>query len=63
MDLSDIFYFSCSGEGKGVRGARKGVRGGRIFIEKFQQGGVCQERGVGGAEGPRGCLRGIGGEG
>ena len=38
MDVSDIFYFFCSGEGKGgVRGDREG--GGRICIENARRGG------------------------
>ena len=51
VDISDIFYFFCSGEGKGVRGARKGVRG-VGFLLKITGGGARRE-GEGGG-GPRG---------
>ena len=53
VDVSDIFYFFCSGEGKGVGGPQKGGGRGRFFIENF-----FPYRGGGGAEGPGGCLRG-----
>ena len=62
VDVSDIFYFFCSGEGKGVRGTRKGV-GGPVFCWKSQEGGLPGERRRGGVEGPGGCLRGFGGGG
>ena len=50
VDVSDIFYFFCSGEGKGLRGARKGVGGvglwsprreedGRVSAGNFEGGG------------------------
>ena len=39
VGVSDIFYFFCSGEGKGVRGARKGC-GGPVSTEKPRRGGV-----------------------
>ena len=54
-------YFFCSGEGKRARDARKGV-GGVGFLVKIPGGGFSQQRGGGGADGPGGCLRGIGGE-
>ena len=47
---SDIFYFFYSGEGKGVRGARKGV-GGVFLLLKIQEGGFSQKRGGGGGRG------------
>ena len=52
--------FFCSGEGKGVRGARKGV-GGVGFLLNVPAGGFSQESsgGGGGGEGPGGCLRGM----
>ena len=53
VDVSDIFIFFRSGEGK-ERGR---------FSLKIPGGGVPQERGGGGAEGPGRCLRGIGGGG
>ena len=60
MDVSDIFYFFCSGRGKGESEAPGGV-GDRFFffIENFHPrrgGGVLQ----GGAKGPGGCLLRIG---
>ena len=57
MDVSDIFYFFCSGEGKGESEAPGGRGGGRFFIENPKAGVVSQE----GGEGQRGCLRGMGG--
>ena len=55
-------FFSCSGEGKGVRGARKGV-GGVSFLLKIPGGGFSQERGAGGAEGRGGVCGEFGGGG
>ena len=56
VDVSDFFFFLLGGgRGRGVRGARKGWR--VVFNWKSQEGGVPQERGGGGAEGPGGCLR------
>ena len=57
-DVSDIFYFCCSGRGKGI--PRPPGRGGiRFFIENPRRaGGGLQE-----GEGPRGpgvCLRRMG---
>ena len=63
MDVLDIFNFFCSGEGKGVRGPRKGVGGVGFLLKMPGGGGVSQQRGGGGAEGPGGCLRGIWGGG
>ena len=57
-----FFVFFSAGEGKGVRGSRKGV-GGVRFLLKIPGEGVSQERGGGGAEGSGGCLRGIWGGG
>ena len=59
MGVSDIFYFFCSGSGKGgVRGVGGGGGGGRFFIENPRRGGggVPHE-----GEGPRG-LEGVCGE-
>ena len=62
VDVSDIFYFFCSGEGKGAgRGGE-----GRFFIENPRRGGGLPggwRRGGGGGEVPGGCLRGMGGGG
>ena len=57
MDVSDIFKFFCSGEGTGLRGARKRVRevGFLLKIPGF----FCQDRGGGGLRGRGGCLGGI----
>ena len=54
MDVSDFFFFFCSGRGKGESEAPGGV-GDRFFIENPRRGGR-----PGGAEGPEGCLRRIG---
>ena len=53
MDVSDIFYFFCSGRGNGSPRRQEG--GGWIgFLLKIWGGGVP---GGGGAEGPGGCLQ------
>ena len=57
MDVSDIFYFFCSGRGKGESEAPEGGGGGRFLIESPRRGGVSRR---GGAERPGGCLRRIG---
>ena len=49
VDVSDIFYFFCSGRGKGESEAG----GDSIFIENPRRGGGFLEEG----EVPRGCLR------
>ena len=56
MDVSDIFYFFCSGRGKGESEA-PGGEGGRFFLENPRTVG---SRGREGAEGPGGCLWRIG---
>ena len=61
VDVSDIFYFFCSGEGKGVRGHRNGV-GGIGFLLKMPGAGVSQERG-GGPKGREGVCGEFGGGG
>ena len=43
MDVSDVFYFFCSREGKGESGATRRA-GGRFFIENPRRGGVSEER-------------------
>ena len=48
VDVSDIFYFFCSGRGKGGSRRRRAVAD-RFFIEKPRRGG-----GSPGQEGPRG---------
>ena len=48
MDVSDIFYFFCSGEGKGESGATWGGVG---FLLKIPRGGGVSQEGVGGGEG------------
>ena len=53
MDVSNIFNFFCSGEGKGESGAT--ARGGSVFLLEIRGGGVSQ--GGGGREGPGWCLR------
>ena len=57
VDVSDIFFFFCSGEGKGESEGWEGR--GTIVHGKCQEGGVSPA-GAGGGEGPGGCLRGIG---
>ena len=48
MDVSDIFYFFCSGEGKGSPRCQE--RGGvGFFFLKSQEGGFSQDREGGGA--------------
>ena len=62
VDVSDIFYFFCSGEG-GRSPTRREGGGGAIFEWKIPgEGGLPGGWGRGG-EGPGGCLRGIGGGG
>ena len=61
MDVSDIFYFFCSGEGKGEPPRRR-EGGGRSFIENPRRGGGVPGWG-GGTEGPGGCLQGTRGMG
>ena len=54
VDVSDIFYFFCSGEpGETER------EGGRFFLLKISGGGGSPRRGWEGARGPGGCLQGI----
>ena len=56
VDVSDIFYFFCSGRGKGESEEK-----GSVFNGKFQEGCVPGGGGAGrGREGPGGCLRRIG---
>ena len=59
MDVSDIFYFFCSGKGKGSPSARREGRG-RFFIEHPRRGGLPGEGA--GAEGLEGVWRDFGGE-
>ena len=60
VDVSDIFYFFCSGEGRGTGATERG--GGSVFfIENPRRGGESPKWG-GGREG-RECLRGIWGSG
>ena len=58
VEVSDTFYFFCSGKGKGESEAPGGGRS-VFFIQKCQEGGGVSEEGRG-VEGPGGCLRGIG---
>ena len=52
MDVSDIFNFFCSGEGKGVQGTRKRGGGVRLSMENPRKGAARRERvGGGGGEG------------
>ena len=39
VDVSDIFYFFRSGEGRGVRGAGRGQVGFFFLMQKSQEGG------------------------
>ena len=60
VDVSDIFYFFCSGgEGKGVRGAVR-VGGVGILLKMPGGGGGGLPKNGEGDKGPGGCLRGIG---
>ena len=61
-DVSDIFYFFCSGTGKGE--SEGAGRGGRFFIENPTRGGVSRRgRGVGRVSAANwGFLGGGGGE-
>ena len=61
MDVSDIFHFFCSGEGKGESKAPGGV-GRRFFFIEISGGGAFPGEGVGGGV-PGGCLQGIWGGG
>ena len=65
VDVSDLFYFFCSGVGKGKSEA-PGRGGGSfiLFLLKSQEGAGGGDRGGGGGtQKPGGCLRGIGGGG
>ena len=48
VDVSDIFYFFCSGEGKGGPRRQKGGGRGRFFIENSRRGVLPGERRRGG---------------
>ena len=54
VDVSDIFYFFCSGKGNAESEVPWGGRGDRFFIENPRRGGGVSS--TGGAEGPGGCL-------
>ena len=61
VDISDIFQFFPLGWGEWGSRRQKGGEGRSDFYWKLLlggRGGVCQERGRGGAEGPGGCLQG-----
>ena len=60
MDVSDIFYFFCSGEGKAESEAPG--RGGLVFIQN-PKGGVSCRRGGGGPRGWEGVCGEGGGRG
>ena len=57
MDALDIFYFFCSGEGKGKSGAT-GRGGGSVFLIENPRRGVSQR---GGARGPGVSAGNLGG--
>ena len=59
MDVSDTFYFSARGRGRGSSRRQEGT-GARFSIENPRRGGggLPPQRG-GGPEGLGGCLRGI----
>ena len=62
VDVSDILYFFCSGEGRGSATRQEG--GGVRFLLKMPGGrGSLGRGGGGGPGGPGGCLRGIWGGG
>ena len=50
MDVSDIFYFFCLGEGKGESGAT-GRGGGSVFLLKIPEGGGASPTRGGGRDG------------
>ena len=54
MDVSDIFYFFCSGEGEGSPRHREGG-GDWFFIKNPRRGGFSRK-----GKGPGGCLRQVG---
>ena len=56
VDVSDSFYFFCSGRGKGESKAAEGVDRFFFCIENPREGGGGSPGG-GGAEGAGGCLR------
>ena len=60
VDVSDIFNFFCSGEGKGESEA-PGGGGGRFFIENSRRGGGSPGRGGGGRGAGRVSARNSGG--
>ena len=62
MDVSDSFYFSARGRGRGSpRGAEKGEDD--LLLESPRRGGGSPGCVGGGGEGPGGCLQGISGRG
>ena len=61
VDVSDTFYFFCSGEGKGQSEAPGGRRGGRVSIENPRRGGGFPRKGGNGPEGVCGEFGGGGG--
>ena len=62
VDVSDIFYFFCSGERKGEPEATGRVGGDRLFIENARrEGGLRGERGRGCEGGREGVCREFGG--
>ena len=62
VDVSDIFFFSAWGRGRGSPGRQRKGGGGRFFIENPKKGGGVL-LGKGGARVPGGCLQGIWGGG
>ena len=60
MDVSDIFYSFCSGEGKGKSGGKEGGRA-RFFIENLTRGGGGSPKKGGGARGREGVCGEFGG--
>ena len=62
MDVSDIFYFFCSGKGRESPRRQEGV-GGVDFLLKIPEGGCFQGGGPRGREGLCGKLENLGGGG
>ena len=60
VDVSDIFYFFCSGDRKGESKAPGGGGGGRFLIENPRGGGGLTAGGGGGARGREGVCGKLG---
>ena len=61
MDVSDIFYFFCSGAGEREEESEEVAGGTGVSLKSRGRGGVSQEKARGGGRAPGECLWGWGG--